>query len=126
MSSANEKISSEYESGKSDLSRYGKVVAESVIKALNDFCAQNSEFAQAVMQSDKSVIDCIGFTVKGCKNAISDLDVYRRAVQFYFSGADVHMTLTVDLGDGGFSNNTPITVSKSKPVELSLDSLLDF
>lgn len=122
----NDKISAEYESGKDKLNKYGKIVAEPVIKALNDFCVQNSEFAQAVMQSDKSVIDCIWFTVKGCKNAISDLDVYRRAVQFYFPGADVHMALTVDLGDGGFSNNVPITVSKSKPVELSLDSLLDF
>lgn len=123
---ANDKISAEYESGKDKLNKYGEVVAEPVIKALKDFCAQNSEFAQAVMQSDKSVIDCIGFTVKGCKKAISDLDVYRRAVQFYFAGADVHMTLTVDLGDGGFSNNTPITVDKQKSVELSLDSLLDF
>ena len=123
-----EKIDNEYKNAK-ELSRKGKVVGPSVINALKDFAAQNTEFAQAIIQSDKSVIECINSTVKGCDSSISDLEVYRKTVQFYFEGADVHMLFTVDLGDGGFSNrpeHPPITVSSSKPVELNLDSLLDF
>jgi hypothetical protein len=120
---AEDKINAELKKT-NNLSRAGKVVAEPVADALKEFCRQNAEFAQAVLQSDKTVGECVESTVKNCEGALSDLEVYRRAVQFYFDGADVHMKLTVDLGDGGFSN-TPITVN-SRPVELSLDSLLDF
>jgi len=129
FSSAEDKISAEYKADSKKLTAKGNAVAEAVLNALTDFCRQNSEFAQAVMQSDKPVTDCINSTVAKCGNSISDLEVYRKAVQFYFAGADVHMKLTVDLGDGGFSNapeQPPITVSSRTSVELSLDSLLDF
>lgn len=99
------------------LSQKGKAVKDAVVSALSDFCKQNNEFAQAVEQSDKSITDCIEFTVAKAGNAISDLDVYKKAVEFYFPGATVKCQLTVDLGDGGFSNEKSV---------LSLDDLLDF
>lgn len=126
FATAEEKIIAEYNFACKKLSSKGKAVAEAVMNALSNFCRQNGEFEQAVLQSDKTVIDCIEHTVKNCGSSISDLDVYRKAVQFYFKGADVHMKLTIDLGDDGFSNKTDITVSSSNSVELSLDSLLDF
>ena len=121
------KLEKEFESCKKSLDRYGKVIGEPVLKALCDFCIQNSEFAQAVEQSDKTIGDCIKEVTKGIGSAISDLEVYKKAVQFYFKGATVQMKLTIDLGDEGFSNtpDKPITVSTNK-VELSLDSLLEF
>lgn len=121
-----DKLSAELKSAK--LSPKGKAVSKAVISALEDFCHQNSEFEQAVMQGGK-VGDCIESTVKGSGNSISDLEVYKKAVQFYFPGAKVHMSLTLDLGDDGFSNkpeDKPITVSTNNKVELSLDDLLDF
>ena len=96
-----EKIKKEIKNAK--LSRKGEAVSSAVIKALSDFCKQNAEFAQAVEQSGKSVAECIESTVKGCGNSIPDIDVYRRAVQFYFPGATVNFSMTVDLGDGDFS-----------------------
>ena len=104
------------------LSKKGSAVKSAVIDALKLFCNQNSEFAQAVEQSTKNVGDCIENTVKNCGNSISDLEVYKKAVKFYFPGADVKCQLTIDLGDGGFSNEP----QKVQRVELSLDDLLDF
>ncbi|MCH5205680.1 MAG: hypothetical protein J1F09_01920 [Oscillospiraceae bacterium] len=114
-----------------DLSKKGAAVSPAVLDALKTFCGQNEEFSQAVVQSDKSVKDCIEHTVKSCGSSISDLEVYRRAVKFYFPGADVHFVMTVDLGDGGFSNaqttqETAREEQKPQGLQLSLDELLDF
>ena len=126
-----EKIKSEIKNAK--LSRKGKAVSSAVINALSDFCRQNSEFAQAVEQSKKSVADCIESTVKNCGNSISDVDVVRKAVSFYFPGATVKCTMTIDVGDGGFSNVDAETLATAeaeskepKKLCLELDSLLDF
>ena len=38
----------------------------------------------------------------GCGSGLSDLEAYRRAVRFYFPGADIRMSMTVDLiGEAG-------------------------
>ena len=114
-------------------SQKAKAVKPAVCEALNNFCGQNEEFARAVVQGE-SIDDCLESTVKGCGNFISDLEVYKRAARFFFPGADVKMTLTIDLGDGGYSNNTSasselLCETAPEPVNkivLSLDSLLDF
>lgn len=108
------------------LSKHGMVVVFPVFEALKQFCSQNSEFAQAVVQSSKTFKECVESTVKGVVSAISDIDVYRKAVEFYFSGATVHFNMTIDLGDNGFSN-APLTEAADKPssgLSLSLDDLL--
>ena len=122
-----DKIRSEFKNAK--LSLKGKAVGPSVVDTLVSFCEQNSEFAQAVVQSDKTVGQCIDSTIKGCGSSISDIEVYRKAVEFYFSGATVRFNMVIDLGDDGFSN-TPVTApTENKPVQatslqLSLDDLL--
>ena len=128
---AAKKLQKEFKAAEKSLDRYGKVIGKPVLDALCNFCNQNNEFSQAVVQNQKTIGDCIKEVSKGIGSAISDLDVYKRAVAFYFKGATVHMVLTVDLGDEGFSNTPkeepPITVSTNKnKVELSLDSLIDF
>lgn len=72
-------------------------VKNHVADTLIEFCRQDDEFAQAVMQSDKTLGDCCKSIMSGCGNSISDLEVYRKAVQFYFPGADIRMTMTIDL-----------------------------
>lgn len=64
---------------------------------LADFCRQDDEFAQAVAQNDKTLSDCAASVMKGAGNSISDLEVYRKGVQFYFPGSEIHMSLTRDL-----------------------------
>lgn len=110
------------------LSQRGKVVSTHVVEALKEFCKQNGEFAQAVAQSDKTVADCVEATVKGAGNYLSDIEVYSRAAGFWFEGAKVKFTMTIDLGDEGFSN-VPADDARPEPsakkgLSLSLDELL--
>ena len=102
-------------------------VKDAVLKTICKFCEQNAEFKQAIEQSNKSFADCLKATVKNAGTSIEDLEVYKRAVAFYFPGADIKCTMTLDLGDEGFSNNseTPTGVASGK-LQLDLDSLLDF
>ena len=102
-------------------------VKNAVMKTICKFCEQNAEFKQAIEQSGKSFADCLKATVKNAGTSIEDLEVYKRAVAFYFPGADIKCTMTLDLGDEGFSNNseTP-TGSAGGKLQLDLDSLLDF
>lgn len=113
----------EREFKKAKFNKYGSVVGKSVLNTLKDFCRQNEEFAQGVLQSDKTIQQCVEHTVKGVKQAISDIDVYRNAVEFYFPGATIRFSMTIDLGDGGFSTSD---YEQPDNIGLSLDSLLDF
>lgn len=73
-----------------------KAMARAVFAAIKDFCLQDEEFAQAVVQGG-SFADCMKKVADGVGNSISDLDAYKKAVQFYFPGAEVKMQLTIDL-----------------------------
>lgn len=120
-----EKLTSEIANAK--LGNKERAIKDYVLNEICTFSQQNSEFAQAVEQSDKSFADCLISCVKSVNMHISDLECYRRAVAFYFPGADIKCTMTLDLGDEGFSNNseTPTGASGGK-LQLDLDSLLDF
>lgn len=84
------------ESKEAKLSGKEKAMAGAVRKALEVFCRQDEEFAQAVAQGG-SFADCMKAVAKGVGNAISDLDVYKRAVKFYFRGADVRFVMEIVL-----------------------------
>ena len=120
-----EKLTAELENvilGKKEIT-----VKDAVLKTICKFCEQNAEFKQAIEQSNKSFADCLKATVKNAGISIEDLEVYKRAVAIYFPGADIKCTMTLDLGDEGFSNNseTPTGAASGK-LQLDLDSLLDF
>ena len=72
------------------------VVFKPVVAALEDFCRQDAEFAQAVAQGG-SFKDCMAAVAKGVGGSISDLEAYRKAVRFYFKGADVRFRMEIDL-----------------------------
>lgn len=84
------------EGKKEKLDRYGEAMKKDVAAALLDFCEQDAEFAQAVAQGG-SFKDCMAAVSKGIGGSISDLEAYRRAVQFYFPGADIRFQMTIDL-----------------------------
>jgi hypothetical protein len=67
-----------------------------VLEALTSFCKQDQEFAQAVVQGG-SFQECMTAVAKGTGNSISDLDAYQKAVRFYFPGAEIRWTMTIDL-----------------------------
>lgn len=73
-----------------------RAMADAVLDAIKEFCRQEPEFAQAVVQSG-TFADCMKKVAAGVGSSISDLEAYKKAVQFYFPGAEIHMTLTIDL-----------------------------
>ena len=93
-----------YEQAQARLKEEYKAVAgqkESAMKsavrdALLEFCRQNEEFAQAVVQGG-SFKDCMAAVAKGVGGSISDLEAYRRAASFYFDGAKVNFSMTIQL-----------------------------
>ena len=105
--------------------KYQQAVAVETAKALTLFCEQEAEFEQAIEQSGKSFQECLDSAVQGIKASCSDFEVFSRAVKFYFSTAEVHFNMSIDLcGDNGYTA-PPITVTKSS-LSVSLDDLLDF
>lgn len=106
--------------------RYQQAVAPDTAKALMLFCDQEPEFEQAIEQSDKTFQGCLDSVTKGIKQSCSDLEVYSKAVAFYFSTATVHFNMSIDLC--GEKTIPPITMTQSKKtvLNMSLDDLLDF
>lgn len=72
------------------------VMKNAVCDALLEFCKQDDEFAQAVVQGG-AFKDCMVAVAKGVGSSISDIEAYRRAVAFYFPGAGVHFEMSIDL-----------------------------
>lgn len=88
------KLNEEYRAGTYD--RYAMIMRDSVLEALEEFCRQDEEFAQAVVQGG-TFADCMKAVARNCGKGISDLEAYRRAVQFYFPGADIRFRMEIDL-----------------------------
>ena len=74
-----------------------KAVFAAVHETIEDFVRQNEEFAQAVAQKEKTLADCCEDIMKGVGQSISDLEVYRKAVGFYFPGAEIEMQMKINL-----------------------------
>lgn len=80
------------------LDRYAAAMKGLVQNELLEFCRQDEEFAQAVAQG-KSFAECmtaVGKKAQG-KGWLSDQEAYLAAVQFYFPGAEIRCTMTIDL-----------------------------
>ena len=74
-----------------------ELMKKSVHDALLDFCRQDEEFAQAVAQGG-SFAACMKAVSGKVKNqALSDLEAWAAAVKFYFPGAGIQFTMTIDL-----------------------------
>lgn len=105
-----------------------KVMAPAVLAAIKDFCKQEPEFAQAVVQGG-TFAECMKKVAAGVGNSISDLDAYKRAVEFYFPGAKIQMALTIDLiGDAAGApapKKQPAQVAAAPKPALTLN-LADF
>lgn len=123
-----EKLDKEHKTGKYD--RYGNAVKDAVLKALKEFVNQDEEFAQAIAQSSGTFQQCVETAMKGCGSSISDIEVYRRCVQFYFKGATVDFKMEINLiGEAAKSQTLAETMeektAKPETKKISL-SLLDF
>lgn len=108
--------------------RYASAMKIEVLHTLINFCKQDNEFAQAVAQSNKTFSDCMEQVAKGVGNSISDIEAYRRAVNFYFPGATVNFMMKIDLIGAAALEPIEMTTQPEAPkkksvLELSLDDL---
>ena len=86
---------------KGRLDKYGEVMKQAVHDALLNFIAQDEEFAQAVAQggSFADAMQAVAKEIKG--QSISDMEAYGAAVRFFFPGAEIRVSMTIDLiGEG--------------------------
>lgn len=113
-----EKLEKEYRSvtGNKQLA-----MREAVRDALREFVRQDEEFAQAVVQGG-SLGGCLNAVAKDTGSSISDLQAYRKAVQYYFPGAEVRFTMQIDLA--GAADTAPPLPQGGEGRETGI--LLDF
>lgn len=87
------KIDAELKAYKGD--RYGEVMKDYLAGVLKEFCEQNEEFAQAVVQGG-TFADCMKAVTKRIKGgSISDLDACKAAAEFYFPGCVVEFQMVI-------------------------------
>lgn len=120
---AKRKLEAERVSGKYD--KYASAMKSDVCKTLELFCRQDGEFAQAVVQGG-TFEDCMKAVAKNCGQHIPDIEAYRRAVQFYFPGADVRFQMSVNLCASVEAEEEPepMPAPKAERKILSLDDFL--
>lgn len=113
-----EKIKKETENFKGD--RYAEAVHQEVSEVLINFCKQNIQLADVITKTKRTLSDCCTECVKDVKNGkLSDLEVYKRAVGFYFPNSEVSMIMAVQLGeapDEEYINKEPEVKKDDKPV----------
>ena len=87
-----------------------KAMAAAVGAALADFCTQEPEFAQAIVQGGPFK-DCMAAVARGVGTSISDSEAFAKAARFYFPGCRVRVMMQIDLiGDAG---DDPYTAARS-------------
>lgn len=101
-----------------------RVVAGPTAEALREFCRQEPEFKRAMEQSEKTFQACLDSIAELCddKDGVSDLDVFRAAVKFYFPTADIRFRMEIDL----CAETGAAAKPQKETLSVSLDELLDF
>ena len=115
------------------LNKYAAVIAEPTAKALHGFCKQSEEFARAVVETDKTFQDCLETITKDIGRAVSDIEVYQKAVEFFFPGAKVEFKMIIHMSEYELNDNEPSAPAEPVPepeqkkdIDLSLGGLLDW
>lgn len=93
------------------------VMANAVLNMVHEFCIQSSEFAKAVAEGG-SFADCMTAVAKGVGTSISDIDAYKKAVQFYLPGAEIMVQMQIRTAAA------PREQAPAQAMLLSLDDLL--
>ena len=90
-------------------------------KLRKEAAAVSGSKERAIVQGG-SFPDCMKAVAKGVGASISDLEAYRKAVQFYFPGAEIRMQMTIDL-IGAAAESSPETKEpeQKKPENIVLD-----
>lgn len=116
------KLEEEFDKGA--YGRAAEIMKQSVRDALETFVRQDAEFAQAVVQGG-SFADCMDAVAKGVGSGISDLEAYRRAVQFYFPGANVEFSMGIRVNPYEAADSGSAEPVNGGGITLSFDELFN-
>ncbi len=72
-----------------------QAIHKAVVATLKKFCEEDARFAQVFLKTRRTLSDCCGQIVRGVGNSISDIEVYRRAVQFYFPNSEIEFKMNI-------------------------------
>ena len=116
------KIKAESAAYKGD--RYGAAMKMYIAGRLEDFCQQNEEFAQAVVQGGKfeDCMKAVSGKVKG--NVISDFDACAAAAQFYFPGCVVEFQMQIYMSKYEAEADAADTAAPADGILLRLEDYL--
>ena len=96
VTEAKGKLEREHKAAK--YNQYARIMKDGVKKTLEQFCEQSEVFAEKVAHG-KSFEECMKAVAKNCGNGLSDVDAYKRAVNFYMPGAQIKAHLEIVTGD---------------------------
>lgn len=113
-----EKLETERKAMKPSSTSAVGIMYNEVANVLRNFCSQDDKFAEVVYKTKRTFNDCMNEVAKNHGHGISDIDAYRRAIQFYFPNSQIEflmkMTLTGEEPDEKYINKeTPKPKSKS-------------
>lgn len=109
------KLREEDEKAKYD--RYGQAMHSYIRCRLEQFCAQDDEFAQAIVQGG-TFGECIAAVCEKIGTSISDLDACSRAVKFYFP--DKKVLFRMEIVDAAIEERIERKERDSGIIDLSL------
>ncbi len=75
-----------------------EAMKEAVLAALTEFCRQSDRFCRKVLEG-RSFEECMKTVAKGVGGSISDLEAFKRAVRYYWKGADVRFRMEITEGN---------------------------
>lgn len=64
-----------------------------VLRALLNFADQEPRFAEVVCNTERTFSECCAAVVHNAGEVLSDLEAYRKAVQFYFPNAEISFSI---------------------------------
>lgn len=94
-------------------SREAKAVEGYVLRTLLSFVEQEARFAEVICGTTRTFSECCAAVVHGAGEMLSDLDAYRKAVQFYFPNAEIAFVMNIKL-----TGAAPTTEEMQKPAQI--------
>jgi len=77
--------------------RKEKCISTFAAAQVTHFCEESPVFAEVVYKTKRTLSDCCAEVLKGSKDHISDIDVYRGLVKAYFPNADVRFIMDIEI-----------------------------
>lgn len=96
VTEAKEKLAREHKAARYD--QYARIMKDGVKQTLVQFCDQSEVFAEKVAHG-KSFEECMKAVAKNCGNWLSDVDAYKRAVNFYMPEARIKIRMEIITGE---------------------------